>query len=283
MQIEHTIKSVQDQVRQWQYEGLKVGFVPTMGNLHAGHLSLVGEAKKHCHKVVVSIFVNPLQFGPNEDFDSYPRTLEQDSQVLVEAKVDMLFAPTVNEMYPHGREGQTQVNVPGIGDILEGESRPGFFSGVATVVNKLFHIVPADVAVFGEKDFQQLMVIRKLVADMNMAIEIIAAPIMREANGLAMSSRNGYLTEQERQQAATLYQTLQKVAQQLQNGRTDFGQLEAEARQALNDAGFVTDYLTIRNSDDLQPANAGTTDIVVLAAAKLGKTRLIDNISVNLQ
>lgn len=283
MHTQHIIKSVQETVRQWRRQGFKIGFVPTMGNLHPGHLSLVNMAREHCDRVVVSIFVNPLQFGPNEDFDSYPRTLEQDSAALQDADVDLLFAPSVSEMYPHGQQGQTQVSVPGVGDILEGESRPGFFNGVATVVSKLLHIVPADIAVFGEKDFQQLQVIRRMVADLNMPIDIMAAPIMREANGLAMSSRNAYLSEVERSQAAALYKCLQQSAQKLLSGRRDFAHIETEARLLLDQSGFITDYFTIRNMADLQPAHAESRDCIVLAAAKMGKTRLIDNISVNLQ
>lgn len=283
MQTEHTILAVQDQVRQWQRQGLRVAFVPTMGNLHAGHLSLVEVAKKRCDKVVVSIFVNPLQFGPNEDFDSYPRTLDADSTALISADVDLLFAPSVNEMYPNGREQQTQVRVPELGEILEGASRPGFFNGVATVVSKLFHIVPADVAVFGQKDYQQLQVIRRMVADLNMPIEIIGAPIVREANGLAMSSRNGYLSESEREQAATIYQCLHQVQADLLQGRRDYSVLEQAACTWLNGHGFESDYVVIRDPATLKQPQADDGEWVVLAAARLGTTRLIDNIFVKLQ
>ena len=283
MHTEHHINAVQKVVGDWKRQGLSVGFVPTMGNLHAGHLSLVAKAMQHADKVVVSIFVNPLQFGPGEDFDSYPRTLEQDAIALAEAGVDLLFAPSVKEMYPDGREGQTQVSVPNIGDILEGESRPGFFNGVATVVNKLFHCVPADVAVFGEKDFQQLMVIRRMVADLNLPMQIVGGPIVREDNGLAMSSRNGYLSVEQKEQAAVLYQTLCYLREQLKSGQRDFQALEQKAIERLSMAGFTPDYVSLRAADDLSPATGNTTSLVILAAASLGNTRLIDNISFEIQ
>lgn len=283
MHTEHHIKAVQNIVGDWKRQGLSVGFVPTMGNLHAGHLSLVDKAREHADKVVVSIFVNPLQFGPNEDFDSYPRTLEQDAAALAEAGVDLLFAPSVNEMYPHGRDGQTQISVPKLGDILEGASRPGFFTGVATVVNKLFHCVPADVAVFGEKDFQQLMVIRRMVTDLNLSMEIVGGPIMRENNGLAMSSRNGYLDAAQREQAAILYQTLCSVRERVKSGERDYPALERAACDSLNAAGFEPDYVTLRSANDLAPATDNSSSLVILAAAALGNTRLIDNISFEIQ
>lgn len=283
MHSEHHIKAVQRIVGDWKRQGLSVGFVPTMGNLHAGHLSLVAKARQHTDKVVVSIFVNPLQFGPAEDFDSYPRTLEQDAVALAEAGVDLLFAPSVNEMYPHGRDGQTQVNVPLLGDVLEGASRPGFFRGVATVVNKLFHCVPADVAVFGEKDYQQLLVIRRMVEDLNLPIEIIGGQIVREDNGLAMSSRNGYLSDEQRNQAAALYQALRAVREQIEMGQRDFLGLEQQACEYLQKNGFRPDYVSIRSATDLSPATENSLSLVILAAASLGNTRLIDNISFEIQ
>ena len=283
MHSEHHIKAVQRIVGDWKRQGLSVGFVPTMGNLHAGHLSLVAKARQHTDKVVVSIFVNPLQFGPGEDFDSYPRTLEQDAVALAEAGVDLLFAPSVNEMYPHGREGQTQISVPQLGDILEGISRPGFFTGVATVVNKLFHCVPADVAVFGEKDYQQLLVIRRMAEDLNLPIEIIGGAIVREASGLAMSSRNGYLSEEQRAQAASLYKCLTAMREEIKAGRRDFGTLEQEACVGLQAAGFQPDYVILRSATDLEQVTETTRSVVILAAASLGNTRLIDNISFEIQ
>ena len=283
MHSEHHIKAVQRIIGDWKRQGLSVGFVPTMGNLHTGHLSLVTKARQHTDKVVVSIFVNPLQFGPGEDFDSYPRTLEQDAVALAEAGVDLLFVPSVNEMYPHGREGQTQVSVPQLGESLEGTSRPGFFTGVATVVNKLFHCVPADVAVFGEKDYQQLLVIRRMVDDLNLPIEILAGPIVREANGLAMSSRNGYLSDEQRARAATLYQSLNSMREQIESGRRDFAALEQQAHDDLLAAGFKPDYVTLRSAIDLGEMTAQSGPVVLLAAASLGNTRLIDNISFEIQ
>ena len=283
MHIEHQIKSVQRIVRDWKRQGRTVGFVPTMGNLHIGHLSLVEKARRHTDKVVVSIFVNPLQFGPTEDFDSYPRTLEQDGAALAEAGVDLLFAPTVNEMYPQGQTQQTRVHVPQLGDILEGVSRPAFFTGVATVVNKLFNCVPADLAVFGNKDFQQLQVIRRMVTDLNLPMEILGGEIVREANGLAMSSRNGYLSSEEKAQAAALYQTLCGVRDSILAGAHDYAALEQQASVRLLSAGFSPDYLSIRSTQDLSPAVAESRSLVILAAAVLGKTRLIDNISFEIQ
>jgi len=283
MHTEHHIRNVQRIVNDWKRQGLSVGFVPTMGNLHAGHLALVEAARQRADQVVVSIFVNPIQFGPSEDFDSYPRTLEQDAVALAEAGVHLLFAPSVNEMYPRGLEGQCRISVPGIGELLEGESRPGFFTGVATVVGKLFNIVPADLAVFGEKDFQQLQVIRRMVADMNLPMEVVGVPTRREADGLAMSSRNGYLNEAERRQAPELYRVLCSVRDRLRAGETNYSAIEAEAASRLVAAGLVPDYLTIRRSPDLQPPGAGDAQLVVLVAARLGTTRLIDNISLEIQ
>jgi pantoate--beta-alanine ligase len=283
MHTEHHIRNVQRIVNDWKRQGLSVGFVPTMGNLHAGHLALVKAAGQRADRVVVSIFVNPIQFGPNEDFDSYPRTLEQDAVALAEAGIHLLFAPSVNEMYPDGREAQTRVSVPGIGDLLEGESRPGFFTGVATVVNKLFNIVPADLALFGEKDFQQLQVIRRMVADLNLSMEVVGVPTVREPDGLALSSRNGYLSPDERARAPGLYEVLCVVRDRLRAGEDDYAAIEAQATAQLAAKGFVPDYLAIRRDGDLQPAGAGDTRLVVLAAARLGTTRLIDNISLEIQ
>lgn len=283
MHTEHHILNVQRSVRDWKRQGLTVGFVPTMGNLHAGHLALVKQAMQRAERVVVSIFVNPIQFGPGEDFDSYPRTLEQDALALAEAGVHLLFAPSVKEMYPQGQTGHTRISLPGIGDWLEGESRPGFFTGVATVVAKLLHIVPADVVVFGEKDYQQLQVVRRMVADLNLPIEVVGVATTREADGLAMSSRNGYLSAGERDKAPALYACLCWVRAQLQAGGREFSRIEAQARERLRSAGFEPDYLSIRRSTDLLPPEAGDAHLVVLAAARLGDTRLIDNISFEIQ
>jgi pantoate--beta-alanine ligase len=251
-----------------------------MGNLHEGHLALVKEAKKHAHRTVVSIFVNPMQFGEGEDFEAYPRTLQEDAQQLKQAGVDLLFAPTSATIYPAGKEEQTRVEVPSISNILCGESRPGHFVGVATVVCKLFNMVQPDLAVFGKKDFQQLMVIRQMVSDLAMPLEIIGLDTVREADGLAKSSRNGYLTPEQRLMAPKLFQTLQQTSQALSKGECDFMQLEEEAKKALLAAGFQPDYYAIRSTERLLKPGKNDSQLVVLAAAFLGKTRLIDNLTV---
>lgn len=265
----------------WQGQGQRIAFVPTMGNLHEGHLSLVDKAQQVGQKCVVSIFVNPLQFAEGEDFASYPRTLDDDlARLSQRGVVDAVFIPTDDELYPNGKEATTRVEVPGISAVLEGQSRSGHFSGVTTVVSKLFNIVQPDVAVFGEKDFQQLMIIRRMVADLNMAVEIVGMPTLREANGLAMSSRNRYLSESEREQASQLYQVLQSVRQQVLDGNADFPALEASACEQLKAAGFEPDYVAIRDASNLETANLATPDKVILAAARLGVPRLIDNLRV---
>jgi pantoate--beta-alanine ligase len=265
-------------VAGWRTAGERIGFVPTMGNLHAGHLDLVAEARRRADRCVVSIFVNPMQFGEGEDYDAYPRTLQADEDKLRAAGADLLFAPTVKAVYPYGAGEQTRVEVPGISDILCGASRPGHFVGVATVVCKLFNMVQPDVAVFGEKDYQQLMVIRRMVADLCMPIEIVGKATVREADGLAMSSRNGYLSADERRVAPGLYRTLQATAAALGSGERDYGKLESEAVKALQSLGFRPDYFVIRQARDLAPPGADAGPLVILAAAYLGATRLIDNL-----
>jgi pantoate--beta-alanine ligase len=263
----------------------RVGFVPTMGNLHAGHCQLVTLAKKHAEIVVVSIFVNPLQFGANEDFGSYPRTLQSDCDKLQAVGADVVFAPVVEEIYPDfdGQDLHQQMVIqpPPLADDLCGASRPGHFAGVATVVAKLFHMVQPQVAVFGKKDYQQLMVIRALVRQLNFEIEIIAGETAREASGLAMSSRNGYLTETEKTQAAQLNQQLQGMKQALLTGRRDYAALQAQARLALSQQGWQVDYVEVRRQQSLTLPDAQTREWVILAAARLGKTRLIDNCEVS--
>jgi pantoate--beta-alanine ligase len=263
----------------WRAEGLRVAFVPTMGNLHAGHLELVHRAKASADRVVVSIFVNPLQFGANEDFDSYPRTLAQDSELLRSAQVDLLFAPTVAAIYPRSGSEQTRVEVPGISDILCGAARPGHFVGVATVVCKLFHMVGPDVALFGEKDFQQLLVIRRMTEDLCLPVEIVGVPTVREPDGLAMSSRNGYLGPDEREAAPALYRALQEAAQAIAGGG-DLAVVEQRAAEALAAAGLRPEYVSVRRAEDLGMPAAGDGDLVILAAAHLGRARLIDNLRV---
>ena len=267
-------------VRDWRQSGSRIGFVPTMGNLHEGHLQLVRRARSLCDRVVVSIFVNPMQFGPGEDFDTYPRTLEADKAQLQQARADLLFAPAVDLIYPSGLNETTRVQVPGVGEGLEADSRPGFFVGVATVVARLFNLVQADVAVFGEKDYQQLAVIRRMVKDLCWPMDIEAVATVREADGLAMSSRNRYLSAGQRERAPVLYQTLCQVAEGVRSRQQAFAELEAQAIQRLEQAGFVPDYVSIRDVATLQPIGAGHSRAVVLAAARLGRARLIDNVIV---
>ncbi len=268
------------QVDIWRRGG-NVAFVPTMGNLHAGHLSLVREARKLADRVVVSIFVNPMQFAEGEDFDKYPRTLERDSEMLEGEGTDLLFAPSVDVMYPKPQAEQTRVEVPGISDVLCGACRPGHFVGVATVVCKLFNMVQPDVAVFGKKDFQQLMVIRRMVEDLAMPVRIVGAETLRESDGLAMSSRNGYLTADERAIAPLLYRVLTGIATKLKEGEGNLAGLQSTAAQELLDSGLKPDYVAIRRARDLAEPNDDDRDLVILAAAYLGKARLIDNLEVS--
>lgn len=277
-----SISAIRKQVLAWRLKGETVAFVPTMGNLHLGHLTLVREAKSRADHVVASIFVNPMQFGQNEDLDAYPRTLSDDQSALVEAGAELLFTPTPSIIYPKGMEAQTFVEVPLISDQLCGESRPGHFRGVATIVCKLFNIVQPDIAVFGQKDFQQLLVIKTMVEDLSMPIEIIGVETIREDSGLAMSSRNGYLTAAQKQQAAVLKQTLDTMAIELRAGKqTD--EVISTAKQAISAAGFDNDYLDIRNAKTFNKADSSDAEQVILVAAYMGATRLIDNLIVKLK
>jgi pantoate--beta-alanine ligase len=279
--LTHTVlDELRATVAAWRKGGERIAFVPTMGNLHAGHLDLIVEARHRADRVVASIFVNPMQFGEGEDFDAYPRTLEADTAKLTDAGVDLLFAPTVSAIYPSGALRQTRVEVPGLSDLLCGASRPGHFIGVATIVCKLFNMVQPDLAVFGEKDYQQLMVIRRMVTDLAFPIEIVGKSTVREADGLAMSSRNGYLSPEQRASAPLLYQALQATAKAIRAGNRDFNSLQAEAERALRQAGFRPDYYAIRRAEDLEPAAENEPSLVILAAAFLGTTRLIDNLIV---
>lgn len=276
-----SIETLRSTLALWRAAGARIAFVPTMGNLHAGHLQLIEVARAQADRTVASVFVNPLQFGPNEDFARYPRTPEADCAALEGAGADLAFLPGVDAMYPRPLATLTQVSVPVLSDMLEGAHRPGHFDGVTTVVARLFNLVQPDVAVFGEKDYQQLAVIRRMVADLGWPIAVIGVPTVREPDGLAMSSRNGYLTPGQRACAPRLAQTLNEVADQLRGGERDFDALERAAAQVLNAEGFRTDYVSIRRPD-LQPAAAGDTRLVILAAAHLGATRLIDNLPVSL-
>lgn len=270
-------KSLQE-LRAWRaQQHARIALVPTMGNLHEGHLKLVDVAKQHADLVIVSIFVNPLQFGANEDLDNYPRTLEADCQALAERGAHGVFAPQVSDVYPRGLAVQTFIEVPQISEMLCGASRPGHFRGVATIVAKLFNMVQPQVAIFGEKDFQQLQVIRLMTQDLSLPVDVIGMPTERAADGLALSSRNGYLSTSERQQAPIIYQTLNTLAKAVQQG-TDSEVALASARQQLEQAGFRIDYLELRRQADLQHADVNDDELVVLVAAFLGRTRLIDNV-----
>ena len=275
-----TIAAVREHVHGWRRDGLRIAFVPTMGNLHPGHVSLIEAARRHGQRFIASIFVNPMQFGPNEDFAHYPRTPDKDARMLEDAGCSLMFMPDVGEIYPHGAERATRIEVPGLSRILDGEFRPGHFEGVSTVVAKLFHIVEPDVAVFGEKDFQQLTVIRRMVADLCMPVEIVGAPTVRDADGLAMSSRNQYLTPDERVLAPKIYQALQAAAARVQAGDSDFASIERAGVEALQSGGFRPDYFSVRQAHDLSTAIPAARHLVILTAARIGKARLIDNVQV---
>lgn len=277
MKTETTIQGLSASLNPARSARKIIGFVPTMGNLHQGHLNLVREARKLCDVVVVSIFVNPIQFGPNEDFDNYPRTLEQDQQLLADVGCDIVFAPTVEQMYGN-KPRLTNISVSGITNDLCGLQRPGHFDGVAVVVTKLFNIVQPNYAFFGQKDYQQLAVIRQFVQDLNIPLEVIGVPIARSEDGLALSSRNGYLSEQERATAPVIFQSLKTAEQQLHAGKT-LEEALAGIRQTLTDAGLVVDYIEVR-TPELQKIDEFNQDVVILIAAKLGKTRLIDNLQI---
>ncbi|MFC3606269.1 pantoate--beta-alanine ligase [Stutzerimonas tarimensis] len=263
-------------------KGRSVALVPTMGNLHSGHIALVKRARDEAGLVVASVFVNPLQFGANEDLDSYPRTLAADQEKLQSAGCDLLFAPTVEQMYPHGQQQLTRVSVPQVSEGLCGGSRPGHFTGVATVVCKLFNLVQPDVAVFGQKDFQQLAVIRRMVRDLDIPVRLIGEPTVRAANGLALSSRNGYLSAAERDLAPILYRVLTTLADQIRQGRRDHAALLAEGRASIEAAGLQVDYLELRDALSLETATAESRQLVLLVAAFIGRTRLIDNLQLDL-
>lgn len=281
MKLVHSAVELRALVAEWRRDRLKVSMVPTMGNLHAGHYSLVRGARERGDRVVASVFVNPTQFGPNEDFTRYPRTLEADAQGLAAQDCDVLFAPGVETVYPFGTEAATRVEVVGVTETLEGTFRPGHFAGVATVVLRLLNLVQPDVALFGRKDYQQLLTIRRLVTDLCLPIEIVAAPTMREANGLAMSSRNQYLSADERERAAQIYRTLQYMRDGVLRGLA-LEVIETDAVAELDAAGFRTDYAAIRQATDLSPSRLGQCDgLVALIAARLGSTRLIDNLAID--
>ncbi len=281
MQVARTGAQLREQMQHWREPDSRIAFVPTMGNLHEGHLQLVRHAKAVAGRVVVSIFVNPMQFGPQEDFARYPKTLEADQAALMDVDADLLFLPDVAEIYPDGVGQTTFVEVPGLNAILEGEHRPTHFNGVTTVVAKLFNQVQPDIAVFGEKDYQQLLLIRRMAADLCMPIRIDSVATVREPGGLAMSSRNKYLVGADRMIAAQLYQTLLDVQGILLSGERDYAGIEQAALQQLAEAGFTPDYVSIRRASDLAQPGPGDSELIALASAVVGRTRLIDNIRIS--
>ncbi|MEG2663870.1 MAG: pantoate--beta-alanine ligase [Hafnia sp.] len=280
MLIIETIPLLRREIRRWRQEGKRIALVPTMGNLHQGHLTLVEEAKARADVVVVSVFVNPMQFDRPDDLARYPRTLQEDCEKLTRLGVDLVFAPSEKEVYPKGLEQQTYVDVPSLSTMLEGASRPGHFHGVSTIVSKLFNLIQPDIACFGEKDFQQLALIRKMVSDLNFDIDIVGVPIVRGPDGLALSSRNGYLTADERRLAPRLYNIMSHLATQLENGERNIDELLEQATSRLREAGLQPDELFVRDADTLLDVNVDTKTAVILVSAWLGKARLIDNMRV---
>ena len=282
MLIIESLPMLRREIRRWRQEGKRIALVPTMGNLHDGHLTLVDEARERADIVVVSIFVNPMQFERADDLARYPRTLQDDCEKLNRHSVDLVFAPAPADVYPKGLDSQTFVEVPGLSSLLEGASRPGHFRGVSTIVSKLFNLVQPDIACFGEKDFQQLAIIRKMVADMGFNIEIVGVPTVRAKDGLALSSRNGYLTSEERAIAAELSQVMNSMAERLNNGERHVEEIIETAEAALREKGFRPDGLAICDADNLQPLTVDSQRAVILMAAWLGNARLIDNQQVDL-
>lgn len=280
MLIIETIPLLRREIRRWRQEGKRVALVPTMGNLHEGHLTLVEEAKARADIVIVSVFVNPMQFDRPDDLARYPRTLQEDCEKLTRLGVDLVFAPSEKEIYPKGLEQQTYVDVPSLSTMLEGASRPGHFRGVSTIVSKLFNLIQPDIACFGEKDFQQLALIRKMVADLSFDIDIVGVPIVRGPDGLALSSRNGYLTPDERRLAPRLYNIMSHLATQLENGERNIDELLEQTAGRLREAGLQPDELFVRDADTLLDVNVDTQTAVILVSAWLGKARLIDNMRV---
>ena len=277
MQRIETIDELRAATASWREENATIALVPTMGNLHKGHMSLVALAAEKADHVIVSVFVNPTQFGPGEDFETYPRTLDNDARKLKHAGVDIMFTPNANEIYPGGLEGATVVSVPGVSAILEGASRPGHFYGVASVVNRLLNICQPDIAIFGQKDYQQLVILERMVADLKMPVEIIACETQRDDNGLALSSRNSYLADDDKAKAASINSALVALEEQFAAGERDYAKLEQAASEALSAAGLQPDYVAIRTAADLSVPGEADRRLVVLAAARLGDVRLIDN------
>lgn len=282
MEIISGKKELRQQLDDWRLHGDHIAIVPTMGNLHVGHISLIELAREHAERVVVTVFVNPTQFGETEDFEEYPRTLERDTLRLRKCGADILFVPTEETVYPFGLENATTVSVPGLSDNFCGTFRPGHFEGVTTVVARLFALVQPDVAIFGQKDYQQQAVIRRMAIDLNLPVNVLVGPTVREEDGLAMSSRNQFLSEEERLIAPALYQSLTNLGEQLQAGKRNYEELEQQATKELLAAGFKPDYLSIRRAQDLSLPNRDCDELVILVAANLGNARLIDNIVVTI-
>ena len=276
------VTELRQYVQHWKDHGRSIAFIPTMGNLHAGHMSLMEKGQSLCDRSICSIFVNPMQFGPNEDFNHYPRTLDRDIEQLEASGCDLLYLPTASDLYPQGLDKICQVQVTGLTDDYEGAHRPGHFAGVATVVLKLFNIVKPDISVFGKKDFQQYRVISKMVEDFNLDVQIIGQETTREESGLAISSRNQYLDESQTAQAAIIYQLLQQSALRIKDGERDFKQIEQQATTRLDQAGFKTDYFRVCNAQTLTGATVHDRDLVILVTTAIGTTRLLDNIEVSL-
>lgn len=281
MQTVSKADELREQLQEWRGNGDHIALVPTMGNLHQGHLGLIRTAREHAEKVVVSIFVNPTQFGPDEDFEDYPRTLDRDQRRLKRSATDLLFTPDIDTLYPFGIDSATSVSVPVLSEEFCGSSRPGHFDGVTSVVSRLFSLVQPDVAVFGQKDYQQQLIIRRMAEDLSLPIRIVTGPTVRDDDGLALSSRNQYLSEAERQIAPMLYATLNAVGADLQSGKRNFSDLESNATAALRDAGFEPEYVSIRRAQNLAEPDRDCDELVVFAAVRLGKARLIDNVVVS--
>lgn len=282
METVHTKDELAERIAEWRLNGDHIALVPTMGNIHAGHVALVDLAREHAERVVVSIFVNPTQFAEGEDFDTYPRTLERDKRHLKKSAADLIFAPEVDTVYPFGIDKATVIAVPGLTEEFCGARRPGHFDGVTSVVARLFAIVKPDVAIFGQKDFQQQLVIRHMTTDLSIPVQIITGETVRAEDGLALSSRNSYLSDEERVRAPALHETLESVGEELQSGKRDYKALETAAIERLNGAGFIAEYVAIRRAENLEVPDRDCDELVVLAAARLGPARLIDNIVVTI-
>ena len=277
-----SVTELRQYVQRWRSRGRSLAFIPTMGNLHAGHLSLIDKGRSLCDRSICSIFVNPMQFGPNEDWNHYPRTLERDLELLEQAGCDLAYMPTASELYPEGLDKISKVQVTDLTDDYEGRHRPGHFTGVATVVLKLFNIVRPDISVFGKKDYQQYRVISKMVEDFNLDVQIVGQETTRDASGLATSSRNQYLDAEQLAQAPLIYRTLQDAARQVEEGARDYAAIERRAIARLDGAGFRTDYFSVCNAETLKPATPDDRDLVILVTAALGATRLLDNVEISL-